>query len=197
MVDRRRIIKGVPVSSGIVVGRTHLVLPGDISVAEVSVPASEIPGEIQSLKKAVDETVEDLRKLRVSAGKNAAGPVTKIFDALLLIADDQEFFRKVSAEIATRKRNAGFVYNTLVQQVTDPLKMSSDPYMRQMAGEIDAVAKRVLSHLSGFGQRSTAKFSANTVLVGKSFAPAKRWRIATAKPPHWWSAKGDAIPTWH
>ncbi len=173
MVDRRRIIKGVPVSSGIVVGRTHLVLPGDISVAEVSVPASEVPREIQSLKKAIDETVEDLRKLRASAGKNAAGPVTKIFDALLLIADDQEFFRKVSAEIATRKRNAGFVYNALVQQVTDPLKMSSDPYMRQMAGEIDAVAKRVLSHLSGFGQRSTAKFSANTVLVGKSFAPGE------------------------
>lgn len=173
MADRRRIIKGIPVSSGIVIGRTHLVLPGDISVAEVAVLASDVPREIEALKKAIDETVGDLRKLRASVGKDASGPVTKIFDALLLIADDQEFYRKVSEEIGLRKRNAGFVYNALVQQVTDPLKMSADPYMRQMAGEIDAVAKRVLSHLSGFGQRSTAKFPANTVLIGKSFAPGE------------------------
>ncbi len=171
MADRRRIIKGIPVSSGIVIGRTHLVLPGDISVSEVVVPASEVPREIDALKKAVDETVADLRRLRVSAGKDAAGPVTKIFDALLLIADDQEFFRKVTEEITARRRNAGFVYNAMVQQVTDPLKTSTDSYMRQMAGEVEAVAKRVLSHLAGFGQRSVTKFPANTILIGKSFGP--------------------------
>jgi len=173
MSDRRRVIKGVPVSAGIVVGRTHLILPGDISVAEVVVPASEVSREITALKKAVDDTVTDLRRLRASAGKNASGPVTKIFDALLLIADDQDFVSKVVDEIATRRRNAGFVYNAMVQQVTDPLKTSKDQYMRQMAGEVDAVAKRVLSHLSGFGQQSKLKFPANTVLVGKSFAPGE------------------------
>lgn len=173
MPDRRRIIKGVAVSSGIVVGRTHLVLPGDISVAEVVVPANEVPREIAALKKAVDDTVGDLRRLRTSAGKNASGPVTKIFDALLLIADDQDFVGKVVDEISTRRRNAGFVYNAMVQQVTDPLKTSKDQYMRQMAGEVDAVARRVLSHLSGFGQASKLRFPPNTILVGKSFAPGE------------------------
>ena len=173
MSDRRRIIKGVPVSSGIVVGRTHLVLPGDISVAEVVIPVSEVPREIAALRKAVDDTVADLRRLRTSAGKNASGPVTKIFDALLLIADDQDFIGKVIDQIAARRRNAGFVYNDMVQQVTDPLKTSKDQYMQQMAGEVDAVAKRVLSHLAGFGQQSKLKFPANTVLVGKSFVPGE------------------------
>jgi phosphotransferase system enzyme I (PtsI) len=173
MSDRRRIIKGVPVSSGIVVGHTHLVLPGDINVAEVVISASDVSREIAALKKAVDDTVADLRRLRASAGKNASGPVTKIFDALLLIADDQDFAGKVIDQIATRRRNAGFVYNNMVQQVTDPLKTSKDQYMRQMAGEVDAVAKRVLSHLAGFGQQSKLKFPSNTVLVGKSFAPGE------------------------
>ena len=51
MSDRRRIIKGVPVSAGIVVGQTHLILPGDISVAENVVPAAEVPREIAALRK--------------------------------------------------------------------------------------------------------------------------------------------------
>ncbi len=173
MPDRRRVIKGIPVSSGIVIGRTHLVLPGDMSVAEVVITAPEVPREIAALRKAVDETVADLRRLRASAGKDAGGPVTKIFDALLLIADDQDFCGKVVDEIGLRRRNAGFVYNSMVQQVTDPLKTSKDQYMRQMAGEVDAVARRVLSHLSGFGQQSKLKFPANTVLIGKSFAPGE------------------------
>ena len=47
--------------------------------------------------------------------------------------------------------------------------MSSDPYIRQMVQEIEAVSDRVLSHLSGFGERSTTRFDDDTILVGKTF----------------------------
>jgi phosphotransferase system enzyme I (PtsI) len=95
--------------------------------------------------------------------------VTKIFDAQLLIANDREFLDQVKTEIGARLRNAGFVYNSLVHQTVLKLGMASDQYMRQMVQEIEAVAKRVLSHLGGYGERSTARLPQDTVLVGRSF----------------------------
>ena len=90
--------------------------PGIGRVAELTVPASRIIAEIRSLDKAVDRAIAELRQLRESAGKRMGGPVAKIFDAQLLIADDREFLNQVKEQIQSQKRNAGYVYNKLVQE---------------------------------------------------------------------------------
>ncbi len=170
MFTKRKIIKGFGVSSGIALGRTWVVTPGHMTVAEVVIPASRVNTEIAALEKAIVETISELSQLRDSAGKKMGGSVPKIFDAQLLIANDQEFLSRVRKQIGERRRNAGFVYNSLVQETTLQLKRSSDPYLRQMVQEIEAVSKRVLSHLSGFGKRSVAKLPENTIVVSKTLS---------------------------
>jgi phosphotransferase system enzyme I (PtsI) len=96
--------------------------------------------------------------------------VAKIFDAQLLIADDEQFLKRVKQEIRLHRRNAGFIYNSLVKESTAPLKSSPDIYMRQMATDVEAVAQRVLSHLSGH-DKCDLKFPPSTILVGKTFTP--------------------------
>lgn len=172
MTGKRKVLKGSSISSGIVIGRARVILPGDIDFAEVAIPASGISAEVRALDSAVDETLVELRQLRESADRKTSGPIAKIFDAQLLIAGDYEFLSQVKREIARRRRNAGFVYNTLVHVTTAPLKASSETYMQQMAADIEGVAKRVLSHLSG-NEKCDLKFPPNTILVGKSFTPGE------------------------
>jgi phosphotransferase system enzyme I (PtsI) len=142
-------------------------------VAEVAIPASRVSREIAALDTAVAETMDELRQLRDSAGKKIGGPVAKVFDAQLLIAGDHDFLTKVKERIRKERRNAGFVYNDAVQETTVPLKKSTDLYIQQMAQDIQAVADRVLSHLSGYGEPSQRRFSRDTVLVGKTFTPGE------------------------
>jgi phosphotransferase system enzyme I (PtsI) len=172
MTSNRKKIKGSVISTGIVLGYSRLVLPGDTEIAEMVIPSSRVKLEIDALDKAVEETVEELRELRESAGKKIGGPVAKIFDAQLLVAGDQEFLKTVKVEITKTRRNAGFVYNKLVKRNISPLKKSPDEYMRQMAVDIQAVGNRVMSHLAGF-DRIDAKFQPNTILVGKMFTPGE------------------------
>ncbi len=170
MIAKRRQIKGSVISSGIVLGHSRIVSPGEVEIAEIPIAASKARAEITLLHRAVKETVTELTELRDSAGKKMGGGIAKIFDAQLMIAEDSEFLKKVETEIVKQRRNSGFVYNLLIQESVRPLVSSKDVYLQQMATDIEAVASRVLSYLSG-SEKCDLKFSPNTILVGKSFTP--------------------------
>ncbi|HOP05877.1 MAG TPA: phosphoenolpyruvate--protein phosphotransferase [candidate division Zixibacteria bacterium] len=168
--SRRKVIAGFPIAGGIALGKARVVLPGDMQVAEVAVPAQKIQAEIDALDRAVERTIAELRDLHQSADKKMGLPLAKIFDAQLLIASDYEFLKQVKDQIIARRRNAGFVYNSLVQNTTSQLKRSGDRYMRQMVQDIEAVSSRVLSYLTGY-ESCELHFSPNTIMIGRTFSP--------------------------
>lgn len=168
---RRRLIQGVRISGGIVLGKARVITPGAPPVTSKRIPASKVATEIDKLETAVEDTVRELRAMRDAAGKKIGGPIAKIFDAQLLIAQDQEFLRQVKEEIASDKREAAYVYDTMVKRTTDPLNRSSEQYMRQMVIDVQAVAQRILSNLNGYVKDSSERFPPGTILVGRSFSP--------------------------
>ena len=171
VASKRKVIRGIPISPGIALGHAQVVLPGFLDVAEKTIKTSEIDLEIASLEKAVEDTAQELRKLHHSASRKIDGSISKVFDAQLLIATDRDFLNKVRDEIASQQRNAAYVYNLMVRRSTHELQMANNPYLRQSAQEIGAVADRVLSHLSGAGEKSTSRFDTDTVLIAHSFTP--------------------------
>ncbi len=173
MSDRRKVIKGLSISSGIALGRARVVAPGQHRVPEVRIAASAVKAEIAALDRAVSDTVAELTELRLSAGKKLGDAVGKVFDAQLLIANDQEFLKRVKEEITKRKRNAGYVYNILVHKTTVGLRKSSEQYMRQMAEEIEGVAHRVMSHLGGTRKKTPVQYREGTIIVARSFTPGE------------------------
>jgi phosphotransferase system enzyme I (PtsI) len=172
VTGNHRVINGKAISSGVVLGHARVIWPGDIRITELSVPASGVNRQVKALESAVTATISELEELRDSASKKMGGPVAKIFDAQLLIADDKEFLSKVKDDIRARKRNAAFIYHDHINKTTAPLKSSTDPYIRQMAQDIQAVADRVVEHLSGNSKRKL-KIARDTILVGKSFTPGE------------------------
>lgn len=168
---KRKLYKGIPISDGVGMGITRVLQYGSIRVAETVIPPSKVRDQIDSLERAVAGTIVELRELRDSAGKKAGGPVAKVFDAQLLIAADDEFLKQVKEQIRSRRRNAAFVYNSAVNEATFTLNNSPDQYMRQMAGEIEAVARKVLLHLLGSRPVPITKFPHDSILVCEFFSP--------------------------
>ncbi len=171
MTGKRRLLRGLSISGGIVLGHARVILPGESEMAEVAIATTRLTQETEALDRAVEQTVSELRELRETAGRKMGGPVAKVFDAQLLIASDYEFLKQVKEEIRSRKRNAAYIYDHLVKRTIEPLEQSKDYYMRQMAEDIKSVSTRVLSHLSGF-DKCELKLPPNTILVGKSFTPS-------------------------
>lgn len=170
---RHRVIKGLQISSGIVLGTARVILPGQKKVVEVSIAQARLDDEVKRLRSAVEATIIVLTRTRDSATRKMGDQVAKIFDAQLLIASDEKFLGRVVEQIKSRRRNAGYIYNELVQETTLPLRRSPDLYLRQMSIDIEAVANRVLSELGVYQKSVPEHFSQSTILVGKSFTPAE------------------------
>ena len=191
MTAKRRTLRGLSISGGIVLGHARVILPGETQVAEVAVPTSRLKHEAEALDRAVERTLHELRQLRATAGTKMDGPVAKVFDAQLLIAGDYEFLKQVKEETRLQKRNAAYVYDQLVKQTIAPLKKSTDHYMRQMGEDIKSVAARVLSHLSGF-EKCELKLPPGTILVGRTFTPGDVLSFRQRKATGFLISKGGA-----
>ncbi len=166
-------IQGVPASGGVALGEARVVFTLDSMAPERPILPEEIERECQRIDRAVEKAVLELKEIRERAGKHAGGPVTKIFDAQLMIAGDAEFLKSVKKEIAKRLQCAEGVYSSLVADNTSSLRKSKDSYMRQMLTDIEAVSKKVLSHLTGNGDSPNHPFPPNTIIVAKKISPAE------------------------
>jgi len=134
MAKKRRVIRGMPISAGIALGRAQVILVGHLDVAEKPITASQVKAEIVALDKAVDITSTELRDLRDSASRKMSSSVSRVFDAQLLIATDQDFLKKVRIEIGVQRRNAGFVYYQMIKRTTHQLYLSNDPGTGKLLG---------------------------------------------------------------
>lgn len=175
MVTRKKspLIKGIAASPGLAFGEARVIFKWEHSIEERIVPASGVNAEIARLDKAVEETLVELERWRKSAGQKIGGPVAKIFDTQVMIACDHDFLNKVKDEIKGSRKNAEYVYSMLVENSLTPLRMSGDDYMRQMVYDIEAVSRRIISHLIGLGEHAETQFPPGCIFVAQEFTPAE------------------------
>jgi len=172
LIFKRKKLKGIPISSGIVFGHVRIVDSDIIKIPEIIIPTSRLNSEIKLFDLALEKTILELKQLRDSAGKKMGNTIVKIFDAQLMIATDTDFLNQVKEEIFRKKRNAGFIYHSMVINATAHLKSSPDKYMQQMAKDIEAVSNKVINHLAGTTVKDY-RFAPNTILIGKYFTPGE------------------------
>jgi phosphotransferase system enzyme I (PtsI) len=175
MIVRKRglILKGTPASPGFAMGEARVIFKWEQTIEERIIPESHIDSELSRLENAISATLTELEEWRESAGQKIGGPVAKIFDTQMMIAADPEFLKKVREEIKSSCKNAEYVYGMLVEGIIEPLRQSSDSYMRQMVSDIEAVSRRIISHLVGQSETHQVNFPPDCVFVAQEFTPGE------------------------
>ena len=166
-----RILKGIPASSGVAFGEARVFYAGEQSIVERLIAKEDIPRELERLDQAVEATKKELQKYQKKAGQKLGGPVASIFDSQLMIATDEDFLGKVKDEIKKNRRSAEYSYSMLVEKSMVPLRISKDPYMRQMVYDIEAVSNRIIQNLSGNRGHQISPAIRDCIFVGKRFNP--------------------------
>ena len=107
-----KILAGIPASPGIAIGEVHLLDRELLQIKEEKLKPEEVQREIERFRKALKETRDELLKTREKVKKSMASEQVKIFDAQILILEDEVTNHKVIQEISESKINAEFVYKT-------------------------------------------------------------------------------------
>jgi phosphotransferase system enzyme I (PtsI) len=142
-----RSLRGIGVSPGVEYAPA-LVLRWEFpGVPDRTVRADQVEVEVRRLRDAVDQTVEQLRELGERVLRRAGPEEARIFDAQILMAQDQEFLSSVETLIRNNQLSAETAFEFKALEWRNAF--SSSPRLRDRLADLHAIQMRMLSHLMG------------------------------------------------
>src|SRR6266498_808983 len=162
-------LSGLPASPGVAVGPARHVRAPDIEVP--SGPAGEPKEEWAALEARSEEHTSELQSTRATVATRADEQSAAIFDAHLLFPEDEELIAPVRSAILDGARGAGEAWKEAVDRVAETWRALDDPYLRERAGDVEAVGAQVLAHLLG-GASARPSLASEGVLIAADLTPA-------------------------
>ena len=143
------ILEGIAASPGVAHGRAVVYLQKQLDVPCFDIKEDQVDAELERFDKAILETraeiVEVRDKIAQSLGEGEAG----IFDAHLLVLEDNALLEEVSAELKTSMKNIEFCYNNVAQRYISFFRSMEDEYLRERVADIGMnifrIFKRVIN----------------------------------------------------
>lgn len=171
------VLRGIPASPGISIGRVHLLIPEQMEVAPRKIAPSEIEGELDRFEKALAETRTAIERSRERALAVAGIAVGKIFDAHLMILEDVVFQDQVRSRVAREQFAVDYIVNDALGQNIDMMRKQSGEMFRERAADIADVRTRLLRFLNGEGDVLPQNFAEPVVLVAIDLSPTDALHI--------------------
>jgi phosphoenolpyruvate-protein phosphotransferase (PTS system enzyme I) len=142
-----RLLRGIGVSPG-VAWAPALVMRWDFpQVPDRTVAAGEIEGEVRRLREAVDYLVSHLQGLGERVLQRAGPEESRIFDAQILMAQDEEFLKSVETLIRKNQFSAETAYEFRALELRQ--HWSGAARLRDRLADLHAIQMRMIQRLLG------------------------------------------------
>ncbi len=165
------IYRGIPASPGVVIGKVFLLNRESIQVAEEKIEENEVAKEILKFKKALNDTKEEVLKIKEKVAKRIDPDHAKIFEAQSMILEDELINNAAVEKIKQSRSNAEFVYKKVIEQTIKTLSSSKDEYLRERIIDIKEVARRLIYNLLGIKHLTLESIDSPVILVAQSLSP--------------------------
>ena len=168
---KNRIWLGISASPGIAIGRAYRLDREEIRIKEEDLSSDQVEDEILRFKKALSEAKVEITKLKENIGKRLGPEHARLFEAYLLILEDEFINQQVYSGIREEKKNVEYVYNRVIQKTIQTISLSRDEYLKERVADISAVSNRVLNRLLGIKQHTIEPLKTPGIIVAHSLAP--------------------------
>jgi phosphoenolpyruvate-protein phosphotransferase (PTS system enzyme I) len=142
-----RIFRGIGVSPGVACAPALIIRWDFPEVADRTVSADEVEGEVRRLREAVDYVVSHLRELGERVLQRAGPEESRIFDAQILMAQDQDFLASVETLIRKNQLSAETAYEFRALELR--ALWSNAARLRERLADLHAIQMRMIHRLLG------------------------------------------------
>ena len=172
-------IHGVGVSSGIAIGRAHLVSNALLEVVHYQLPDNLIASEIKRFSDAIATVKHDLETVRDQLPKNAPAELASFISTHLVMLADKSLSEVPKDIIQSEHCNAEWAIKLQMDDIVEQFDAITDDYLRERKHDVIQVVERVIKVLLGHPNpasalsKSTSKRQENaTILVAHDISPA-------------------------
>ena len=150
-----RVIRGIGVSPGVVMAPAMIVQWDFPEVPDRAVRPDQVEDEVRRLREAVADVVGHLNELGQKVLRRAGPEEARIFDAQILMAQDEDFLSSVEFLIRNNQLSAETAYEFKALELRN--LWSGAARLRERLIDLNAIQLRIINRLMG---RSAAELGA-------------------------------------
>jgi phosphotransferase system enzyme I (PtsI) len=174
-------LKARSVSRGVAIGKVVSLHGRKRQFYKIHLEEQQIEREVRRFNASVRLAKRQLTKISASKIKSSQETQANIFDAHLLILEDNTFIKKIEAVIREQKVNAEWAVKTVTDDYIARYKTIPDEYLRERYIDLEDVSERVLSALGG-GGKSSIRLKKDSVIVAKEVNPSTLIELIESHP---------------
>ncbi|MCI1218286.1 phosphoenolpyruvate--protein phosphotransferase [Bifidobacterium crudilactis] len=140
-----RRLRGTGVSSGIAIGRIHVLAAKHDEIQRYVVEDAD--AEIARFQRAQDRALQQLKQLRDKAAKDFGEGKAELFDTHQLMLRDPDYLESVEGLISSSKVNAEYAVHSTAEQFAAMFRAMDSSYMQARAADVRDVSSRVIDIL--------------------------------------------------
>jgi phosphotransferase system enzyme I (PtsI) len=169
---KETIVQGMSASQGIAYGQIFVYLQSEVQIPSYQVDPEKRIEEIARFDKALLVTRQQIAKVQDEVEKNLGKNEALIFDAHLLVLEDQALITETIREFETTGRNIETCFDMVSRKYIQAFSEIDDEYLRERAGDIKDVAQRVLQNLLGQAENSLSRLVERRIVVADDLSPS-------------------------
>jgi phosphotransferase system enzyme I (PtsI) len=142
-----RVVRGIGVSPGVAMAPALIVQWDFPEVPDRAVRPDQVEDEVRRLRDAVAEVVAHLNDLGQKVLRRAGPEEARIFDAQILMAQDEEFLNSVETLIRNNQLSAETAYEFKALELRN--LWSGAARLRERLADLNAIQLRIINRLMG------------------------------------------------
>lgn len=167
------VIKGIPVSPGVVIGRAFVLDDVREHVPYQSIAADQVDAEIQRLDSAIEQATESIEHDRKRAAEKLGPEPAKIFEFHLGLLQDKTLLKPVRERIERERVSAAYAVAEAFQDLAERFRGMGSEVFRQKASDVLDLDRRLLSYLIGRSQDRLTQVADPVIVVAHELTPAQ------------------------
>ncbi len=166
-------LPGIAASPGIAHGQVFLHLQNDLELPAHDIEPAQRGAESARFDRALIATRQQVQRTKAEVEKNLGTDEARIFDAHLLVLEDQALIGETLRELDSTGHNIERCFHRVAQRYISAFENIEDEYLRERAGDIRDVAQRLLQNLLGQSAQSLGELAHGRVVVARDLTPSE------------------------
>lgn len=166
------ILEGIAASPGVAQGKAFLYLQKQLDVPCFTIPEDGVDAEVERFDQAILQTRSEISEVRDKVAESLGEGEALIFDAHLMVLEDNALIDEVVSEVRTKHRNVECGLNDVVERYIGFFSTVEDEYLRERVADIRDVYRRLMHNLTGTRQASIGNLAADSIIVSEDLSPS-------------------------
>ena len=164
------LLKGIAAAPGIAMGHSYLYAKEIPRVEERPIGSEEIENELERLDRAVARSAKELNKILVFAQQKVGDAKAKIFEAQIMVLEDQLLLDSMRKRIRTEKKNAEYIVSDEIGKYANLMLAAPDEYMHERAHDVEDLKHRIVRNLQE--EKLISRLEISAIIVAHNLTPA-------------------------